>query len=85
MNDTQTHAFPSDPAGYQPQQGLTKREEFAKAAMQAVIFANAKTNLVELMESMIRSGGREMIANAVAEAAIGYADALLAKLNEQSK
>lgn len=26
MNDTQTHAFPSDPAGYQPQQGLTKRE-----------------------------------------------------------
>lgn len=24
--ETQTHAFPSDPAGYQPQQGLTKRE-----------------------------------------------------------
>lgn len=26
MNDGQAHAFPSDPAGYQPQQGLTKRE-----------------------------------------------------------
>lgn len=71
MNDTQSYAFPSDPAGYQPQQGLTKREEFAKAAMQGML-ANQAT-------------ARGDIAKVVAHEAVEYADALLAKLNAQPK
>lgn len=42
MNDTQTHAFPSDPAGYQPQQGLTKREYIIVQLLAGQYCAQAK-------------------------------------------
>lgn len=80
MNDTQTHAFPSDPAGYQPQQGLTKREYFAALAMQSLIHTTYK---LEFREKFPNADAQE-IEQALAEASVLQAEALLLALNKQT-
>lgn len=74
--ETQTHAFPSDPAGYQPQQGLTKREYFAALAMQSLIDSSFKQGY----RAKYVDATPEEIEAAVAEASVMQADALLAAL-----
>lgn len=74
MNELHDYAFPSDPAGYQPQRGLTKREYFAGVAMQGLL-AN---------QTIAQFAGADL-AKAVTNSAVQYADALLAALNNPNE
>lgn len=68
---------PIHPAGdglVPPTYGLTKREEFAKAAMQGAVYglAGKAVSVKDYVEAMPM----------VAELAVGWADALIAELNK---
>ena len=61
--------------------GLTKREEFAKAAMMGLI-AN-----VDIIAGMAKAGQADMVlvAKGIANMAVAHADALIAELNKEVK
>ena len=63
-------AFPSWPTGYEPANGLTKRELFAAMAMQGIL----------MQERPSFSSTTESMANVSAAEAVKCADALLAEL-----
>lgn len=67
MSKESKFAFPSWPTGYEPANGLTKRELFAAMAMQGLL-ANPE--------------GGDRHQELIADYAVAQADALLAKLSK---